>query len=295
MLAVAIAILALPLPGDMLTASLAFKVARAPREATIVVGNSAIDHVSACDSDRHTLPQMISTLSGRRVIDASYGGQEFETSLGLAGMASRLPGARTIILPVNPSTLSAPADRDRYRRAFFRIMAGSFASFGAASGSGIPGQPFSYKGRAYPDYDGIKAGHFTLEKRAARCPETIGIEPAFTEALFWNGNLRYPIASRRLADIAQLARSTAANGKRLVVVLMPFAGADATRLDRRLSGSILARYRAVALALRQASVDLVDLSNAVPSAYFSDRWCACGHLQAHGRLIAARALTSQFG
>ena len=128
-----------------------------------------------------------------------------------------------------------------------------------------------------------------------RCPETLGPDPGMTEALHWNANLRAPPGGARLGEIEQLAREARQNRKRLIVVFMPLPLEDIGQMDPALLAEIRACAEAVVASLASGQVELLDLIQAVPSRNFADRWCACGHLQAAGRLTVAQQIRDRLG
>lgn len=58
----------------------------------VIVGNSVIDNVSACDADKRNLASMISDRAGLVVADASDGGQSLYQSQLLARLAMAAAG-----------------------------------------------------------------------------------------------------------------------------------------------------------------------------------------------------------
>ena len=295
-----------PLPVDGQTVGQVRQALTAPSGSTFVVGNSVVDHLSPCDGDRRTLPQMIAALRpGAAVIDGSAGGQDFSTSLGLAATALRWGRSRRVVLPISLETLAISEQRDAHKAAFLRLTAGRFQAFGPASYlpfavAAPPPRPdffapFAFKGRSYPDYNGLKAGYFAQARRSARCPEGAPTDPITTAALYWHGWLAAPLDPSRLADIARLSRLALTRRKTLIVVLMPFAGADLALIDADLSRTLATRSSEIVTRLGEDHVPVLDLFDAVPPSGFADRWCACGHLQASGRLTVARAVAGAGG
>src|SRR5262245_34006501 len=51
-----------------------------------IIGNSVVRHVSKCDKDRRTIPEMVGDLTGHRVLDLSGPGQSMAETLNYAGL-----------------------------------------------------------------------------------------------------------------------------------------------------------------------------------------------------------------
>lgn len=297
---VALAIFLFPAPADIAGAQLAAKSMRSPRGAIALVGNSVIDHVSKCDSDRRTIAQMIAAEAARPTIDLSKGGQDYLISFGLGAIGMRHGGADTLVLPVTVATLAMRSGLDGRDQGFFRIAGGDYPAFDVVRRIArleplIPPPPaqqerFTYRGQDYPDYVGVKSGHFARAQAEMGCPEDFGVDPGYSEALYWNSYARFEPQDERIAGIIQLHEESARRGKRLLVVLMPVDLEDVAGRNPALAQLIAQRSAALADRLRGAGVDPLDLTRSAPAGQFTDRWCACGHLNQHGRLALARAV-----
>lgn len=303
LLTAALFIFLAPIPTDSNTLRRVLRLARAPAQSLVIVGNSVIDHRSKCDADQRTIAEMLGGFSRRPVVDMSFGGQNFATSLGLAGSALRHPRVSGVVLPVSLGAFSAGSSLDARSEGFFRLAAGDYSSFDLlerirrlepiTAAPPPEAQSFVYRGRKFPDYNGIKASFFNKQVLAAGCPETMGTDPAFVEALYWNQNLRLPIDQHRVADIVRLADEAARRGKSFTVVLMPYDAGDMAALNAQLLDRVRVRQQRIRQGLTAAGVVLVDLAEEIPAADFADRWCACGHLQEAGRTTVAQAVAGR--
>lgn len=268
-----------------------------------IVGNSVVDHSSICDTDRRTIPEMIAAKTGSHVRDLSYGGQGIEESLSYAAQALK---TQPVVFFVSAFSFSSQFSVDLRSRLFFRLIAGRLHATSligqiAAAGFGdtpvsMTLQPYIYKGRRYPDYDGIKANYFKRERDLMGCPETIGNDLDFIEGAYWNNYVRSSWQMAHVDDLATLSRRSVDSKHPLRVVMLPVDRDDIAVLSESLATLIQQRTFDIVLALKRAGVPLIDLSSTLASDSFADRWCACGHLVEKGREeVASRvaaALTS---
>ena len=268
------------------------------------VGNSVIDHVSRCDIDTRTIPEMAGAVAGRPALDLSYGGQSFAESINYAALALRKRAVRDVVIYVSLTQLSEDGFLDIRDQAFFGLVNGDLTvndvaarievAPSVAMAASTAERAFTYKGVRYPDYAGLKTRYFSVEKAAMGCPENRGQNPAFIEANYWNAYARTPLRAGALADLAALgARATTAR-KALHVVLMPVDYEDLHALDPALEAQVRAAAATARQRLAGAGVTVIDLTSDTPAGDFVDRWCACGHLGEGGRLAVARhsALTA---
>jgi len=296
-----------PLPREQRMLRVVAKAAVAaatPGDKVAVVGNSVIGHVSKCDADRRDISAMIADDLHRPVVDLSYGGQAFEETVNLAGMALRTPHIRRVILPV-PIAGFADADAmDLQSQAFFRLAAGPLAmnDIGARFGRGIylsPGiaervNSFTYKGKAYPDYNGVKTQYFEPERRTMPCPEVGGRNPEFMEAYYWINFVKPDPWPAHLADVRRLAELPSAKG-RLTIVLMPMDFPGVRKMPATLQADVVRRRDGVLAYFRNAEVDVLDATDLVGPGGFADGYCVCGHLTESGRSAVAKAVAAKVG
>ncbi len=296
----AIAVFILPIPTDFNVVRTLVKLSRANPAAEIVIGNSVVDHVSRCDVDQRSIPQLLAERSGVPTIDASYGGQPFAVALNVAALSLRRSGVTGVTMLISPFAFTSSPELDARTQLFFRATAGSLlvndwqngplARRQLAATTTASLTAFSYGGVRYPDYAGVQARFMTRERDAMPCPENLGHDQRFIEAYYWNAYLRTPIDMRYITDLAALNARARASGQRLRLVLLPIDYHDVTQLNPVLAAAIKARYALLYRALRAAGLAPIDLSREGDARFFADRWCACGHLSLAGRLAVATAV-----
>lgn len=293
----ALAILLWPTPSstDQVGAARA-AVGRAAIKAT---GNSVITHRSKCDADTRTLPQMMGAA------DLSFPGETLAEGLNVAGLALRRGRPGTVVLMVSLSQLAAERREDLRSALFFRLagipltvngVAARIAALEPVTASPEREQTaFRYAGTDYPAYDQLKTRYLLPERLAMGCPETLGRNRRFIEALYWNNYLRMPLHLPYWRDLATLAADAGRGGNRLLIVLMPVDFGDVATLNPRLDAALRARRDAALARTRAAGLPLLDLSEALPAEAFADRWCGCGHLAAQGRRTVAARIAAAMG
>lgn len=303
-IAITVMLFPLPTPGFLAARTITIaKSASARDKAIAIVGNSVVDHVSACDKDRRDLPAMLAEATGRPTIDLSYGGQNIAESLSIGALALRSPGVERLVVFVS---LVGLADRDAIdlqSALFFRATGQDLAATDpvARLGRGVMVIPhtqarldgFVYEGVSYPDYNGIKARYLTAERNAMKCPETLGRNLQFIEAYYWQAFAHYPVWEPNVADLVRLSAMAKEAGKPISIVLLPIDLPDMNRLNPTIAKVAAERRDRLLAALRQAGVEPIDATETVGAEGFADRYCACGHLNEQGRaaLIAAMART----
>lgn len=260
---------------------------------SFVIGNSVIDAKSQCDSDRRTIPDLLTDDSGKPVINLSMGGQSITTSLNYALWALRNGAGRKVVLYLSAFSFQETLDVGLQKQLLFfltnrelplnqlpaRFQSGVFLEPRAS----LNQQPFTYGGVHYPGYSGLFKTYYTREKALQRCPERLGVDRAFIEANYWkvyaladfaNGNVN---ALRLVQDLAETTKN------QLLIVLLPVDYDDVRQLNSALSETIIGRVSALTHALARSGIRFLDLTSSVGMDGFTDRYCACGHLNAAGR------------
>jgi hypothetical protein len=272
-------------------------------DSLVVVGNSVVDHVSRCDADRRTIPEMLRDVGRRPVIDMSYGGQNLEESLGYAWQAVNKGGRGPLVFFVSSFAFNFAAAQDLRSELLLRGAGGALRgpSLLARFAEGVyiaPRPPvtlssYTYRGKTYPTYEAIKETYFSRERQHMGCPETLGIDSTFIESNYWNNYARSERQAIYVDEFEWLARATSLERRPFLVVLLPVDGEDLSHLNPELAQQIRQRADDVSRALRVRHVPLLDMSAAESADRFADRWCACGHLGETGREdVVRRALAS---
>lgn len=265
----------------------------------VIIGNSVIQQVSKCDADSRNLATMISDATGLAAANASIGGQGQTQADQLAEMAIYRPEIRVVVLPLS-ATAESPVSQSLQTQLFFDLANGSL-SLGMLARrvykraliglSASPAQErFSYQGVEYPDYSGIKKTYFATEKQKMGCPENAGHDRRFIEAYHWASFSRDTIDAAKLREVARLTRLASSLGKQLIIVLMPINIDNSQHWSPIVYSAMTTRRDDLKRLVREAGVDAIDLTMAVPPSGFSDRWCACGHLGETGRKIVAERI-----
>ena len=287
---IALAILVAPVPDTDFAAAVVHQRGGSP---VVAVGNSIVDYVGRCDSDRRTIPQLLADRTGLKVADSSWGGQSVGTSVALAAIALKAKNVRVVVVPVAANALSFGDSLPLQTLSFARLTGGYLesADYAARLRNGIglsPSvapyqQPFSYKGVHYPDYNGIKIKYLSSEVAHTVCPENLGVNRRFLAGYYWANYNAGTVQAALLRDLARLQAKAKGEGKRVVVVLLPLDFEDAAALGPDVAAAMARRRREVLAAAGIAGLDMLDLSGGEPVSSFAQRWCACGHLSEQGR------------
>ena len=300
----ALVVLFFPVPSDQLTLSRLLRLpllhAPAGGRQRVVIGNSVVDHVSRCDSDTRTLAEMVQDRAQMPIVDLSYGGQQLAETIDFAATALRTGAVSDVVLFLATFTFTNQPALDAHAQAFFRIAAGPFHGNdlwprvatlqGFVTPPMVQQTPFTYGNAGYPDYGTIINQYFNVENEHEGCPEAGGYDDHFIEANYWNEYLRTGMHPEYVQDLQRLKQLADGHHARLHIVLMPIDYGDMQRRNPSQAASVAGSTRSLLAALHAADLDPLDLTSTQPAEIFSDRYCACGHLQQAGRLdVAARA------
>ncbi len=268
-----------------------------------IVGNSVASHVSNCDTDQRPLATMVAMTANRTESNLGFPGQSLDQAINLAALAVANPKIEKVVVLVSLAQFEYNRRQDLRSDMFFRLTAGDYRINDIwarlrrlepiTSGFVRQEDPFTYGGKSYPDYNGVKQRYMLPEREAMRCPETLGQDRAFIEALYWNYYLREPLDSSYMVDLTTLAGRSRAETKPILFVLMPIDLQDVTDLNPALAAAIRTRRDLLLDMSREASLPMLDLSESLPASSFADRWCGCGHLVDSGRrALSARVATA---
>jgi len=267
--------------------------------ATVVAGNSVLIHVSKCDADATSIPRLLEEDLKTPVWNAGFSGQIFDESIGFASQPLRWRKVDNAVIYLSAFATQYRFQSDLATVAYFRLYSGEFRS--TSIGERLQHSPvmspvfspialpFTYRGRSYPDYEGITRQYFLRELYAMRCPETIGQDRAFIEANFWNAFDRTDIDPAYVDDLAALSVQAERARKKFLVVLLPVDVDDMGSLNHQLAEDVRARLKRMNNTLRARHIHVLDMTTALPASAFADRWAAGVHLLTVGqRAVAAQ-------
>jgi hypothetical protein len=276
------------------------------RRGVAVTGNSVVSHVSECDIDTRPLYAIIGDDARQPHVNLSFPGQSFAEGLNFAQMGLNSPRIDSVIVLLSLSQLANAGDRLNFQnQLFFRIMGGRYRAnaiiprvLGLQPISAKPfvqQSAFTYKGVRYPAYDLLESQFLLPERLAERCPEGLGQNRAFIEALYWNNYLNGQLNPDYLADLQRLSARPRGTRKSTMFVLLPIDFDDVRTLNPVLANAVQARRDQFLGWASSKLIPVLDLSAALPPQDFADRWCGCGHLQAAGRKIVAARVAAAMG
>ena len=258
------------------------------RHDVLMVGNSVIQGVSKCDDDERSIAEMTSSALAAPVLDFSRGGMQLHEELALIRSSVMGQNGRVIVLPL------AVADQLLAARA---PTVGRQAWLGHLTKKAMPpppAAPTTYKGIRYGTYPEFSAKYFTVEKASTQCPEVRVSNPDFVTFMYWLNFARHDDYASGQAELIEQFKAIQASGNILVVAIFPYNwkmvadhfGQEAVaKIDRH-----VAQVRAT---LGDHGIRVVDLSKALAPTDFTDIWCACGHLNQHGRMTVAQSLAGE--
>ena len=281
-----------PFPMDEATPIIRQAVQRSA--PTMILGSSGIDESSRCESDRRSIPTMVSDQLGEPVIDASRNGLTVEAAVNIAAVVEKYRAIKNVVLAagwvdlletdamsthdtlafreLNPE-LSFDKPQDYYHG-----LQSLFARYQHID------QPFTFRG---VNYRGDVPGLFESEAKQRTCPENDGHNMVAIAANYYHLNVEYAPSPSLARLIVSLNRHLQAEQRAAVFVLLPLNLEYMGRIDSAGPGLIRQRRDALVAELRTGGVRVVDLLETLPSSDFIDRWCACTHYSAQGRMEIA--------
>lgn len=270
------------------------KIATHTTGSITLVGSSTLTFVSACDTDRRNVSEMLADVTHRSVVDLSFGGQTISRSVNVANINSRYGHPQDIVLTVGITELDQRVTPPALELAVYTILAPFLPNVIDSDplnfAMGLAKQPaphelgFSFEGVSYPDYRGVIAKWFPMEKEKQTCPETTTHDPVFNKAYYWWNyvaeNTRYDL----LDMIADLNDAVTQRHQKLHVVLAPINYELIDQLDPTWRTNIDDRRHKFVDYLTARHVEVLDSEDGLQSDDFGTRWCACGHLMGKGRM-----------
>jgi hypothetical protein len=254
----------------------------------VFFGNSVIRTPSKCDADRKSIVEMLPLVNRKNVVDASRGGMKLGTMLDLIETATAVNSRqRLVILPLN-------AYDGYYQDAITKSNFKSYVTLNFPPSEPNPeyaraaSAPKYLDGRYFGDYKDFAKREFLTEKSAAKCPETIGFDIAFVRFMYRRNFIVDTPTAQNLSLFRDRVEKLEGRGVKVLILLMPMNIEDIELLH---GTSAIEKLRKDAGRVRRelAELQVLDLSFSVAASGFADRWCACGHLNQHGRdLVAGR-------
>ena len=287
-LAVLLLTILFPFPTD--EAKVLVRQAVQTSASTIVLGSSGVDEVSRCDTDKRTIPAMLSEQMGEPVIDASHNGMTMETAVNVAALVAKYRDVKQVVLAAGwldivESDALSMHDYLAFRQlnpelsfdpplAYYHGLQSLFATHEHID------QPFVYNKVTYPSY---VPGLFEQEAKLRTCPENDGHDMNGIAATYYHRVVEYSPTPSLARLIASLSRHLQAEQKSVVFVLLPLNFEYLGRLNPTWP-DITKQHRDTFLAeLRSSGVRVLDLSDMLPSSEYIDRWCGCTHFSDVGR------------
>jgi hypothetical protein len=276
--------------------------ARLPDQVIVMYGNSVNRHVSKCDADRRTLPEMIGSLAGTPVVDISKGGMSIaeyrDVNAWIAGKARpRIVIAPLMIDMTRAYGYSAPDLIGRHL--IYSALALKWPHripdllVGDGGARHVSAERLTYNGRYYGNGPEIQANFYSKEKALAPCPEIDGVDLEFVRFSHWRASQAISTTSRFTEEVDALIRQVTQVQSKILFVLMPenVTLFDAS-LDRMEQAHRMQVWKWMVDEFSTRGALFMDLSRLVPRDEFVDRWCACGHLDDRGRMRVAREIAS---
>ncbi len=261
----------------------------------MVLGSSGVDEVSRCDTDRRSIPTLLSARLGEPVIDASHNGMTMETAVNVAALVAKYRGdLKQVVLAagwldiVEMDALSMH-DYIAFRQLNPELSFDSPLSYYHGLNSLFAvyqhiDQDFTYKGVRYPNY---VPGLFEEEVKARTCPENDGVDQNGIAATYFHRMIEYSPNPSLARLIISLNHHLQTEQKSAIFVLLPVNLEYMARLDPSWP-DVIKRNRDTFLAeLRAGGVRVQDLSDLLPNSEFIDRWCGCTHFDDAGRMQIA--------
>lgn len=253
-------------------------------------GNSVIRHSSKCDEDHRSIAQIFSSKKQDTVVDMSRGGMTIDRMLDITEILSKL-GAKPkavyfqIALGEDFSkTLNKQSGLNDY---FFTNLNIIKSKLNFEFERNIEKTVFNDK--FYGSYAEFSKSYFITEKKQTTCPEGVGVDKEFIAFMYWRNffdkNLSKSLTlSHRLLKLKQ-------SDLNAVFWISPVDYDDMRLLhgDEKMN-EIYAYKNNVLDSLKDLNV--LDIAFALPASSFADRWCACGHLNEHGRNFVATQLNA---
>jgi hypothetical protein len=298
---VGLLLLVAPFPDTSFLKELAH--ARLSKAPLSIVGASTIDYVSNCDTDKRNIAEMLRALTGHEVVDLSAGGQLLSDSIDLAAVTGQNPAVREVILPLAYPYIDDWTTPHFRKLPIYKLMAPRFSAFSAPDlwnfWAGFSGESrkiekaYHFEGKDYPDYRQLATTTFARGKKLETCPEAPSLDSTFTKSYYWWTYVATEGHSGLFTMIPELNRYLLSKGKHLIFVMMPINFEYIAKLDAGWPATIRKGKMELVDFLKEQGVEVIDLSDKLPSGAFTDRWVGPIHFYQNGRLQIAQEIVAK--
>lgn len=257
----------------------------------VFFGNSVIRTPSKCDSDRRSIVEMMAAPNIRRTVDASRGGMPLGTMLDLLEIATSIgirPGV--VVLPLNPYDSSF---RDAAQKSGIQSYINlNFPKLVDGQTAADSGYPESLDGLFFGNYKAFSGKEFIIEKKSMRCPENLGKDHDFIRFMYYRNYLSRTQIDIDSSDLVKRINSLRIKGLKILVVLMPVNIDDIEALHG-VEAARQVRDKTTRALNQLSALNVLDLSFSLGAGDFTDRYCACGHLNQIGRAAVAKNISER--
>jgi hypothetical protein len=269
----------------------------------IVYGNSVNKASSSCDLNQESIPEIGNYLTPMKVSDFSYGGMTI-TEMMYSVLYGKRNNAKYIVIPLTRFiTSTSEIKRDQKTKLNLMYFLNSFKMNNNIDSSQFIGtlQKESlkiqfYKGVDYGDDNNIAREYLYKEKLNQICPEIVGVDSDFVEFLHYQTYMQdYGVLDKSYYEnITSFVKWNNERGTQVLFYFPPINFDLMVDFDMaEVVDKIGANKVRVANLLHEAGIKVFDLSDRVPQEYFTDQWCACGHLNYDGRRLVAKELIGE--
>jgi hypothetical protein len=283
----------------------------------VIFGNSVNKHYSKCDNDKSGIGEMLERYSDMSVLDVSKGGLSLAEFKDMNKVVLTYSKPDFIVIPVEPNSdfkMSEFSNEIALKGIFYSVV--SFKGIDnypvwsvpmrkwitdtiwpveSNSNSGdMKGNITLFKRNYYPkSSEKLMKKFFVDEKDSMVCPEGNGKDLNFIEYNYWkiyfeNG---YVDNLDRLISMVSDIRTT----KSVPIVCIYPVDIELIKdiSDPEVYELIYLNVKKIKSILRDNRIDYLDLSHSLDNSRFTDRWCACGHLNQNGRSFVAYAIAEK--
>jgi hypothetical protein len=263
--------------------------AQVSKSNLFIYGNSVLKTSSKCDDTVDTVANFIEQDTSIKPFDLSRGGMRLGNMLASAQtLASLSPKGSTFLFPISLEIGSLNVARDTHHiSAFLKKNNKLFDTNPVIDLNSVK----TYEGIYYGNYANFSQKFFNQEKGNADCPDRTGHDLNFVKYMYYRNFVQQETSDLlQFHEIREQLKSIGAKGQRVILILMPINYDDIRTLHGDFSARLVER-RVKHIKEQLEEFTPLDLSGSVPGAGFTDRWCACGHLNQYGRRIVSKNIT----
>lgn len=260
------------------------------KSSLFIYGNSVLKTKSKCDSSADTVADLINKNTDILPSDLSRGGMRLGNMLVSAQALATLSSKGSIFLfPISLETGSFNVSLDtNHVTSFLKKNNKLFDTEPIVDLNSVT----TYKGIHYGNYSNFSQEFFNYEKAKMSCPENIGSNLNFVEYMYYRNFIQRDTSDLlQFDEIRQQLKSIVSKGQTVILVLMPINYDDIRALHGDLSVNLIDQ-RVANIKEQLKEFAPIDLSKSVSDTGFSDRWCACGHLNQAGRKVVSARISN---